>query len=135
MATFVTSDPAGCEVFMGRWTSRLAGPFLEFAGIRPGQQVLDVGCGTVVITAAAADLGATTVGLDPSETYLDFARRQRSRPNASFEVGDAHHIGYPDAAFDAAVSTLALDVRIDRRNDRRRSVSVVRPSLTRLSSA
>ena len=40
MATFVTSDPAGYEIFMGRWTSRLAGPFLEFAGISPGQRVL-----------------------------------------------------------------------------------------------
>ena len=29
MVTFVASDPAGYEIFMGRWTSRLAGPFLE----------------------------------------------------------------------------------------------------------
>src|SRR5258705_9073817 len=110
MATFVTSDPAGYEIFMGRWTSRLAGPFLEFAGISPGQRVLDVGCGTGVITAAAAKLGATCIGLDPAETYLEFARRQRSCPNASYELGDAHHIGHPDASFDAVVSTLALDV-------------------------
>jgi SAM-dependent methyltransferase len=110
MLTFVANNPAGYEVFMGRWTSRLAGPFLEFAGIGQGQRVLDVGCGTGVITAAAADLGATAVGLDPSEPYLEFARRERSRPNASYEVGDAHHIAYPDAAFDAVLSTFALDV-------------------------
>src|SRR5258705_11584830 len=110
MATFVTSDPAGYEIFMGRWTSRLAGPFLEFAGISPGQRVLDVGCGTGVITAAVADLGATCIGLDPAEAYLEFARRQRSGPNASYELGDGHHIGHPDASFDAVVSTLALDV-------------------------
>src|SRR5260370_28937327 len=110
MATFVTSDPAGYEIFMGRWTSRLAGPFLEFAGISPGQRVLDVGCGTGVITAAVADLGATGRGLDPAEAYLEFARRQRSGPNASYELGDGHHIGHPDASFDAVVSTLALDV-------------------------
>jgi SAM-dependent methyltransferase len=110
MATFVTSDPAGYEIFMGRWTSRLADPFLEFVGIAPGQRVLDVGCGTGVITAAAADRGANTVGLDPAETYLEFARRERSHANASYELGDAHHIGHPDASFDAVVSTLALDV-------------------------
>jgi SAM-dependent methyltransferase len=110
MATFVTSDPAGYEIFMGRWTSRLAGPFLAFAGISSGQRVLDVGCGTGVITAAVADLGATCIGLDPAEAYLEFARRQRSGPNASYELGDGHHIGHPDASFDAVVSTLALDV-------------------------
>jgi ubiquinone/menaquinone biosynthesis C-methylase UbiE len=99
---FVASDPAAYEVYMGRWTRRLAGPFLEFVGLRPGQQVLDVGCGTGVITAAAADLGATAVGLDRSEPYLEFARSQSARPNASFEPGDAHRIGYADGSFDAA---------------------------------
>ena len=110
MVTFVTSDPAGYEIFMGRWTSRLAGPFLDFVGIGPGQRVLDVGCGTGIITAAAADRGATAVGLDPAETYLEFARSQRARSNVSYECGDARRMNYADASFDAAVSTLALDV-------------------------
>ena len=110
MAAFVASDPAGYEIFMARWTQRLARPFLDFTGISPGQRVLDVGCGTGVITAAAADLGATAVGLDMSGPYIDFARHERSRPNASYELGDAHHIRHPDGSFDAALSTLALDV-------------------------
>jgi ubiquinone/menaquinone biosynthesis C-methylase UbiE len=110
MAVFVASDPAAYEVYMGRWTRRLAAPFLEFVGVRSGHRVLDVGCGTGIITVAAADLGATVVGLDPAEPYLEFARRLCARPNASFELGDAHRIGYPDGTFDAAISTLALDV-------------------------
>lgn len=110
MTVFVASDAAAYEVYMGRWTRRLAGPFLQFAGVRLGQRVLDVGCGTGVMTAAASDLGATAVGLDSAETYLEFARSRHSRPNTSFELGDAHRIGYPDGSFDAAVSTLALDV-------------------------
>ena len=73
MAVFVASDPAAYEVYMGRWTRRLATPFLEFVGVRSGHRVLDVGCGTGIITAAAADLGATVVGLDPAEPYLEFA--------------------------------------------------------------
>jgi len=73
MIPFVSNDAAGYEVFMGRWTNRLAGPFLEFAGVGRGQRVLDVGCGTGVITCA------------------------------SFERGGVHHIGHPDAAFDAVV--------------------------------
>jgi ubiquinone/menaquinone biosynthesis C-methylase UbiE len=110
MTAFVANDPAGYEIFMARWTQRLARPFLDFTGIRPGQRVLDVGCGTGVITAAAADLVAMAVGLDMSGPYIDFARRERTRPNASYELGDAHHIRHPDASFDAALSTLALDV-------------------------
>ena len=53
---------------------------LAFAGVGPGQRVLDVGCGTGVTTAAAA---AEVVGLDPSEPYLDHARRHRARPGAA----------------------------------------------------
>src|SRR5438128_5163827 len=115
---------------MGRWTGRLAGPFLEFVGIGPGQRVLDVGCGTGIITAAAADLGATTVGLDPSEAYLEFARNHRSRPNATFELGDAHHIGYPDETFDAALSSLALDVIPDAERVAEEMRRVTRPGGT-----
>ena len=103
---------------------------MEFAGIGRGRRVLDVGCGTGVITAAAADLGASTVGLDPTEAYLDFARTQRSRANASFELGDAHHIGYPDAAFDAVVSTLALDVIPDAERVAQEMRRVTRPGGT-----
>ena len=110
MATFVTSDPAGYETFMGRWTSRLAGPFLDFVGIGPEQRVLDVGCGTGIVTAAAAERGATTVGLDPSEVYLEYARGKRSGPNTKFELGDGRLIAHPDASFDAAISSLALDL-------------------------
>jgi SAM-dependent methyltransferase len=130
MATFVASDPAGYEVFMGRWTSRLAGPFLEFAGISPGQRVLDVGCGTGVITAAAGDLGATCIGIDPAEAYLQYARRQRSRPNITYELGDAHDIGHPDAAFDAVLSTLVLDIIPDAERVAEEMRRVTRPGGT-----
>jgi SAM-dependent methyltransferase len=106
---------------------RLAGPFLAFAGVGPGQRVLDVGCGTGVTTAAAADLGATVVGLDPSAPYLDHARRHRARPGAAFERGDARVMGYADASFDAAVSTLVLDVVPDPLPIAREMLRVVRP--------
>jgi SAM-dependent methyltransferase len=128
MSTFAATDPAAYETFMGRWSLRLAGPFLAFAGVGPGQRVLDVGCGTGVATAAAADLGATAVvGLDPSEPYLDHARRYRSRPGVSYARGDARAMAFADAAFDAAVSTLVLDVVPDAAPIAREMRRVTRP--------
>jgi SAM-dependent methyltransferase len=107
---FLATDSDIYEHFMGRWSARLAEPFLEFAGIKPGDRVLDVGCGTGTISLALAKRGAKTVGLDASEPYLDGARRLRSHPNVTYEHGDACQLQYASASFDACVSTLAIDV-------------------------
>ena len=95
---------------MGRWSRRLAKPFLEFAGIRPRDRVLDVGCGTGVLTAALAEVGAEAVGIDASEPYLEGARRHRSHPNITYELGDVRRMRFADGSFDGAVSTLVLDI-------------------------
>ena len=107
---FAATDPAEYERFMGRWIERLAKPFLDFAGIRPGERVLDVGCGTGVLTAALAEAGAQAVGIDASEPYLDGARLRRSHPNIAYELGDVRRMGFADVSFDAGVSTLVLDI-------------------------
>jgi SAM-dependent methyltransferase len=107
---FLATDAAAYEHFMGRWSSRLAGPFLDFAGVKPGDRVLDVGCGTGVITAALAERGCRAVGVDASEPYLDGACRDRPHPNVVYELGDARRMRYADASFDACVSALAIDV-------------------------
>lgn len=103
------TDPVEYEHYMGRWSGRLARPFLEFAGIRPRDRVLDVGCGTGVLTAALAEVGATAVGIDGSEPYLEGARRHRSHPNITYELGDARRMRFADGFFDGAISTLVLD--------------------------
>jgi tRNA/tmRNA/rRNA uracil-C5-methylase (TrmA/RlmC/RlmD family) len=84
LPSFLATDPDVYEHFMGRWSARLAEPFLEFAGVKYGDRVLDVGCGTGTISLALAKRGAKTVGLDASESYLDGARRLRSHPNVTY---------------------------------------------------
>ena len=52
------SEGDGYEQFMGRWSRRLAPLFLEFAGVRHGHRVLDVGSGTGSLSFAAAAVTA-----------------------------------------------------------------------------
>jgi SAM-dependent methyltransferase len=107
---FLATDPDVYEHFMGRWSARLAEPFLEFAGVKPGNRVLDVGCDTGTISLALAKRGAKTVGVDLSESYLYGARRLRSHPDVTYEHGDACRLRFSNASFDACVSTLVIDV-------------------------
>jgi SAM-dependent methyltransferase len=66
--------------------------------------------GATSSSGAGPRRGAQTVGLDASEPYLDGARRLRSHPNVTYVHGDACHLQYSSASFDACVSTLAIDV-------------------------
>jgi len=110
VSRFLATEPEQYEHFMGRWSARLAGPFLDFSGIVGGERVLDVGCGTGVLTAALAERGSNVVGIDGSEAYLTSAQRDRPHPNVTYELSDVRRIAYSDGAFDACVSTLVLDI-------------------------
>jgi len=54
------------------WTRRRA---LLLGELRPGDRVLDLGCGTGRFVAAARDAGADVVGVDIAERALERARR------------------------------------------------------------
>src|SRR5882672_3392909 len=45
-STYHADDGAAYERFLGRWTQRLAEPFIAFARLPANGDVLDVGCGT-----------------------------------------------------------------------------------------
>jgi SAM-dependent methyltransferase len=107
------TDASAYESFMGRWSELLAPLFLAVASIPSGSRVLDVGCGTGVLSKALAEAGATVVGIDVSEPYLQGARDRRSHPNITYEHGDIFHMRFEDRSFDAVASTLVLDVLPD----------------------
>ncbi|HEX9265070.1 MAG TPA: class I SAM-dependent methyltransferase [Candidatus Binatia bacterium] len=76
------------EEMVGRWSRQLAPLFVEFAGVRDGDIVLDVGCGTGALSATLARVtGASKiVGIDPSNGFIEYARTQVADPRVTFEL-------------------------------------------------
>ena len=82
----------------------------SFLGPVHGRTVLDVGTGTGRAALGLARRGARVTGLDASAEMLRVAKARAADAgvDAAFEVGDAHHLAYPDRAFDCAVSLRVL---------------------------
>ena len=99
------------ERFMGRWSQRLAPLFVRFAGIKDGEQVLDVGSGTgsLALAIAAQTRRSEVVGIDPSRAFVDFANQRTSDPRIKFQVGDAQSLDFPDASFNSCLALLVMN--------------------------
>jgi SAM-dependent methyltransferase len=104
------SNPRAYETWMGRWSERLAPLFLEFAELKEPGRYLDVGSGTGVFARYILEEidDSEVLGLEPSSSYVEFARRKISDPRVSFQVGDAQEIPFEDDAFDASLALLVL---------------------------
>ncbi len=72
---------------------------------RPGERILDLGCGTGQLTAEIARSGAEVTGVDSSAGMVAEARR--NYPDLRFQIGDATALGF-DAGFDAVFSNAVL---------------------------
>jgi len=65
---------------------------------RTASVVLDVGTGTGALAAALEAKLKTSeiVGIDPSEGFIGYAKRNARSPRAQFEVGDAQALKFSD---------------------------------------
>jgi SAM-dependent methyltransferase len=74
---------------------------------RPGQRLLDVGCGGGLFTEWFTEQGLQVTGLDPSVPMLNLARLRLPR-RVSLERGYAEDLPFPDNSFDvvALITTL-----------------------------
>ena len=109
-STFAAGSGEGYELQMGRWSRRLAEPFLDFCGCRDGESVLDAGCGTGSLAFALARRaqGLSIQGVDLSPAYIDHATRLNRDPRIAFRVGDVCALPFADASFDRVLSLLVL---------------------------
>src|SRR4030067_2596556 len=81
--------------------------------LRPGERVLDVGCGTGVLTRRAAEavgLSGKAVGIDTAPKMIAMARKNASaeRSNAEFRIAVIEDLPFEDNSFDCVLSSLML---------------------------
>jgi SAM-dependent methyltransferase len=97
---------AGDFGVIARYTSKAAEDFVARLKIKPGTRVLDVACGTGNTALPEARAGAQVTGVDIAVNLLEQARARAAQENLQidFREGDAEHLQFPDASFDAVVT-------------------------------
>jgi SAM-dependent methyltransferase len=99
------------EPYTGRWSRLVAPEFLNWLAIPTSARWLDVGCGTGALIQAILDRWSPSevIGIDPSSSYIAFARRGIRDPRVRYEVGKAENLPV-SSSYDAVVSGLVLNV-------------------------
>jgi SAM-dependent methyltransferase len=98
------------------------------AGVRKGDRVLDVACGTGALTLAVAEVvgpAGSVVGLDANPQMLAVARRKPAR--IEWLEGKAEDLPLPDTSFDAVVSQFGFMFFEDKPQALREMFRVLRP--------
>jgi ubiquinone/menaquinone biosynthesis C-methylase UbiE len=83
------------------------------AQLQPGEQVLDVGCGTGTLAREVArrvGKAGHVAGIDPGAQQIAHARAQAARRNLpiEFQIGVIEQLPFPDQTFDVVFSTLMM---------------------------
>ena len=109
VAAFVGSVPQTYDRFLGPLLFEdYAKDITKRIGPRPGERVLELACGTGIVTkqlAAALPAGATLMATDLQEPMLAVARTAIGNdPRVTFKAVDACAIPFEDGSFDAIVT-------------------------------
>jgi len=96
---------------MGRWSRLLAPRFVSWLSVYPNANWLDVGCGTGALADAicAGASPASVVACDPSEPFIEYARRRQVCPRVSFVISGVGQLPTRQGGFDSVSSLLALN--------------------------
>jgi SAM-dependent methyltransferase len=113
--------------FMGQYSELLAARFADLAGVRPGQRLLDVGCGPGALTAELVRrAGADAVSAaEPSASFGDAVRERL--PGVDVRRSAAEELPFPDYTFDVTAAQLVVHFMTDPVQGLREMGRVSRP--------
>jgi SAM-dependent methyltransferase len=92
--------------FMGRYSTRLAPLFADFAGVSSGARALDVGAGTGALTGELVSRGASVAAADPSPEFVAVLRERF--PDIEIHESPAEELPFETGAFDVALAQLVV---------------------------
>jgi len=104
-------------------------PLVEAVGVGPGDEVVDVACGSGNTSLAAVRAGARVTGVDITPRMLEMAIHAAAREGVSITwlEGDAQALPLADSSFDVALSTFGVMFAPDQERAAWELVRVVRP--------
>jgi ubiquinone/menaquinone biosynthesis C-methylase UbiE len=110
----------------------VAESLVDFADLSAGSEVLDVATGSGNAALAAARLQARVVGIDYVPELLERGRERAAAEGLAVELreGDAEHLQFADASFDAVISVFGSMFAPDHRQTAREMARVTRPGGT-----
>ena len=94
---------AGTYDANARFVSDLAGAVVEWLDPKPGERILDLGCGDGPLTEQLAQFGCEVVGVDSSENFVEACKAR----GLDARLMDGHALQFEDE-FDAVFSNAAL---------------------------
>lgn len=105
------SDGDAYEMYVGRWSRKIGAQFLDWLDAPSAASWLDLGCGTGALTSQILHScdPATIVGVEPSEGFLDLARRRIDDDRVEFRQGNGEAIPVANGEIEVAVSGLVLN--------------------------
>ncbi|WHY66896.1 class I SAM-dependent methyltransferase [Neobacillus sp. SuZ13] len=107
MSNRVTKDSWNASLYdqQHAFVSHFGGNLLQWLALKPGEKVLDLGCGTGDLANQMKQMGATIIGIDKSENMVQQA--QKKYPGLTFRVQEAATMNYRNE-FDAVFSNATL---------------------------
>lgn len=103
--------------------------------LSPSMRVLELGCGPGNVTEHIASATKEIVATDFSEKMIERAKATVKLDNVTFEVADAKNLPYPDASFDAVVTSNMLHVIDDPEAVLAQARRVLKPGGTLIASS
>ncbi|MRG90408.1 class I SAM-dependent methyltransferase [Polyangium spumosum] len=107
-----TNTPVSMMETLAHWHFRRieeCSTLLQWLDPRPGERILDIGCGDGYYDARIASRGAHVVGVDIHEKRLAKAQRKHRSERTDYHYMDAEELGFEPATFDKVISFCVIE--------------------------